>query len=314
MTNKKEILRTLNFAEAEIEDKNTARLFRDYTERQFLIGYMKSSKRKWIKQQMLYPIRPESAHRKGGIDFNNPNSYAVDYVILYGNSKSNRYKIYTVNKSQVYSKEEMVTLGYKRPKSEYLVFSLGQEVKFESINLKLLLECDGASEPFAPIYLSGYNIFSCYRKDVSVKVGLVDADLLCNGTRHPNLALLKIAGYLLDNNVSFELITDSNADISQYRHIYMSRVFSFTEEPAFYLNASQSEKNKFHIGGTGYYATEKSISKFRELREKDMEQLSHDSYLNKLKCKYDGTKGIKMAIQMPYYDLYKDYINQQNGQ
>ena len=26
-------------------------------------------------------------------------------------------------------------------------------------------------------------------------VGLIDADLLDNGTRHPNLALLKIAGY-----------------------------------------------------------------------------------------------------------------------
>ena len=30
-------------------------------------------------------------------------------------------------------------------------------------------------------------------------IGLVDADLLCNGTRHPNLALLKIAGYLKEN-------------------------------------------------------------------------------------------------------------------
>ena len=30
-------------------------------------------------------------------------------------------------------------------------------------------------------------------------IGLVDADLLCNGTRHPNLVLLKIAGYLKDN-------------------------------------------------------------------------------------------------------------------
>ena len=30
-------------------------------------------------------------------------------------------------------------------------------------------------------------------------IGLVDADLLCIGTRHPNLALLKIAGYLRDN-------------------------------------------------------------------------------------------------------------------
>ena len=37
-------------------------------------------------------------------------------------------------------------------------------------------------------------------------VGLVDADLLAKGTRHPNLALLKIAGFLNDNNVEFELI------------------------------------------------------------------------------------------------------------
>ena len=84
-------------------------------------------------------------------------------------------------------------------------------------------------------------------KSDSYKVGLVDADLLCKGTRHPNLALLKIAGFLNDNNVPFDLIIDPNADISQYARIYMSRVFTFTEEPAFYLNASPSEKNKFHI-------------------------------------------------------------------
>ena len=39
----------------------------------------------------------------------------------------------------------------------------------------------------------------------NLKVGLVDADLLDGGTRHPNLALLKIAGFLHDNNIPFEL-------------------------------------------------------------------------------------------------------------
>ena len=34
-------------------------------------------------------------------------------------------------------------------------------------------------------------------------IGLVDADLLDNGTRHPNLTLLKIAGLLYDNNILF---------------------------------------------------------------------------------------------------------------
>jgi hypothetical protein len=52
-----------------------------------------------------------------------------------------------------------------------------------------------------------------------IKIGLVDADLLCNGTRHPNLALLKIAGYFRDNGYArgytddaccYELITNES--------------------------------------------------------------------------------------------------------
>ena len=52
-----------------------------------------------------------------------------------------------------------------------------------------------------------------------IKIGLVDADLLCNGTRHPNLALLKIAGYFRDNGYvrgytdgasCYELITNES--------------------------------------------------------------------------------------------------------
>ena len=58
-------------------------------------------------------------------------------------------------------------------------------------------------------------------------IGLVDADLLDNGTRHPNLALLKIAGFLYDNHIPFELILDSKINLERYDHIYLSRVFSF---------------------------------------------------------------------------------------
>ena len=32
-----------------------------------------------------------------------------------------------------------------------------------------------------------------------MKIGLIDADLLDNGTRHPNLAVMKLAGYYLEN-------------------------------------------------------------------------------------------------------------------
>ena len=76
-------------------------------------------------------------------------------------------------------------------------------------------------------------------------VGLVDADLLCNGTRHPNLALLKIAGYFRDNGFTqkssllspeesstYELLTNENnfEELSKLDHIYVSCVFSFTLE------------------------------------------------------------------------------------
>ena len=58
------------------------------------------------------------------------------------------------------------------------------------------------------------------------KVGIVDADLLDGGTRHPNLALLKLAGFLHDHNIEFRLIESDDEDLSLYTIIYISRVFS----------------------------------------------------------------------------------------
>lgn len=146
-----------------------------------------------------------------------------------------------------------------------------------------------------------------------MRVGLVDADLLDKGTRHPNLALLKIAGFLRDNKIDYELIIDGDADISPYDHIFMSKVFTFTEEPELYTKATLDDKKKFHIGGTGYYATEPDVRIFREKREKDMNQLENDEYLLTLENKCGGhiTKGIDMARQMPDYTLYNRYIDRQ---
>ena len=69
-------------------------------------------------------------------------------------------------------------------------------------------------------------------------IGLVDADLIDGGTRHPNLTLMKIAGFLNDNGVRCELIWKKDPGLEKYAVIYMSKVFTFTQEPSFYLNAS----------------------------------------------------------------------------
>lgn len=57
-------------------------------------------------------------------------------------------------------------------------------------------------------------------------IGLVDADLMDGGTRHPNLVMLKLAGFLHDNNIPFELIEDENDDIEKYHLVYISKVFT----------------------------------------------------------------------------------------
>ena len=113
-----------------------------------------------------------------------------------------------------------------------------------------------------------------------LKIGLVDADLLCNGTRHPNLVLMKLAGFLNDNGIDFKLIIDQDEDITPYKLIYISRVFTFTQMPAFYENATPAQKRKFRRGGTGFYANELNVNIYRQKRDDDMNQLERDEFLN----------------------------------
>ncbi len=148
-----------------------------------------------------------------------------------------------------------------------------------------------------------------------MKIGLVDADLLDGGTRHPNLALLKLAGFLHDHNIDFRLIESENEDVSEYHLIYISKVFSFTKDPSFF-NKDQEERkgnqSRFRWGGTGYYALIENDEEFSQHRFEDMMRLESDPFLNRYPNMRDGKEmGISMAHQMPYYDLYYPYIKSQ---
>lgn len=144
-------------------------------------------------------------------------------------------------------------------------------------------------------------------------IGLVDADMLDNGTRHPNLVLMKLAGFFHDNHLLFELILDPNADITRCSKIYMSRVFTFTKLPALYEKARATDKDeKFRLGGTGFYADTKSVREFRKKREEDMTRLENDEFLNSLPNLSGGKSyGISMQRQKPYYHLYDAFVRQQ---
>ncbi len=130
-----------------------------------------------------------------------------------------------------------------------------------------------------------------------MKVGIVDVDLLDNGTRHPNLALMKIAGYLRDKGISYKLLFDNNVDINNFKYIYASKVFTYSKDPEF-LNSFINKENIF-TGGTGYYANEKNIEIFNRLRQEDLTKLDNDPLL----------PGFSIKHQMPDYSLYDDFID-----
>ncbi len=107
----------------------------------------------------------------------------------------------------------------------------------------------------------------------SKKYGIIDADLLDNGTRHPNLALMKISSFLKSNNHIVELI-EKYENLEDYSLIYISKVFSFTKIPEWVLSLENIKK-----GGTGFYL--------------------------------DGGDNLSDDIEhmMPDYSLYNEYID-----
>ena len=106
-----------------------------------------------------------------------------------------------------------------------------------------------------------------------MNIGIIDADLLDNGTRHPNLALMKISGYYKEKGDNVELV-ESYESLEKYDHLFMSKVFSFTKVPNNVL-----EMPNLTIGGTGFY--------------------------------FDKAPDLPTDIEhhMPDYDLYVDYVN-----
>ena len=73
-----------------------------------------------------------------------------------------------------------------------------------------------------------------------LKVGIIDADLLDNGTRHPNLALLKISGFCKELGHDVRLIcsySELNLELPYFMNeqdfdtLVLSRVFKFTTLP-----------------------------------------------------------------------------------
>ena len=111
---------------------------------------------------------------------------------------------------------------------------------------------------------------------VSGKIGILDADLMDGGTRHPNLALMKIAGYFYELGNEVKLIYKDYNEVREYKRVFISKVFDFTDIPDWVVE----QKNVFR-GGTGF---------FPDGGEKLPDEIEHHK---------------------PYYDLYREFVEEQ---
>lgn len=111
-------------------------------------------------------------------------------------------------------------------------------------------------------------------------IAIIDVDLLDNGTRHPNLALMKISGYFKNRGCEVNLIKnyeeltyDNYEGVKMYDAIYASKVFNFSK-----FDTKLLDFENVYVGGTGFF--------------------------------YDGGDDLPFEIEhhMPDYTLYDEYI------
>lgn len=90
-------------------------------------------------------------------------------------------------------------------------------------------------------------IYERLKRESNMRIGIMDADLIDHGTRHPNLALLKISSFCKAQGHAVELLFDYE-NIDRYDAVFLSCVFSFTKFDKNVLNLPN-----VYYGGTGIY-------------------------------------------------------------
>ncbi len=92
--------------------------------------------------------------------------------------------------------------------------------------------------------------------DVRGRIGLIDADLLDNGTRHPNLVIMKLSAYFKEKGCNVRLIEDYSElshkscfdRVENYDALFISKVFDFTR-----IDEKLLSFENVYFGGTGFF-------------------------------------------------------------
>jgi len=154
-----------------------------------------------------------------------------------------------------------------------------------------------------------------------LKIGLIDADLLDDGTQCPNLALLKIAGYCKARGHEYELLHDSSMleKLLDYDLVIVSKIFDFNKVPTpisgiigeddgswsdFDLcvmkeilsaeRGTDDEECKVLIGGTGFFP-DGGAGLAADIEQHEPDHSLYDDYNRSMESK--GLKGVTVSIE-----------------
>ena len=144
----------------------------DNQDRTFLFGAYRGEKSQlqWIlgkqprRYEKLYNVRFNKdlfTQRRGGVI----SEHLPDYILIYNTQDpQNGYHLFPCISSSIKEQDDMEALGYPNPPGSYMVYSLGDELLSEQIDIQKLiskvLSVGGIDVPFSPAFLKGKDIAS----------------------------------------------------------------------------------------------------------------------------------------------------------
>lgn len=144
----------------------------DNQDRTFLFGAYRGEKSQlqWIlgeqprRYEKLYNVRFNKdlfTQRRGGVI----SEHLPDYILIYNTQDpQNGYHLFPCISSSIKEQDDMEALGYPNPTGSYMVYSLGDELLSEPLDIQKLiskvLSVGGIDVPFSPAILKGKDIAS----------------------------------------------------------------------------------------------------------------------------------------------------------
>jgi hypothetical protein len=136
--------------------------FEEHNDDIFLVGSYRQSKEhlEWIFAHRYYNIRSSAdmfVSRHGCVE----TCKIPQYVLLYDSGVFRNCHLFTCLGVVQKTQEEMEKLGYPNPRGTYVLYMLGYEIVFPSINVKRILSAREVSKSiktkydYSPLFLSG---------------------------------------------------------------------------------------------------------------------------------------------------------------